>query len=366
MTVIVNGQEVLLSGTVGADWFDDGFTHAQVVTALANLEGDIITRLNSGGGIASEGAAIHAALMNYPGNVEVVVEGIAASAASLIAMAGDKITMADGAVMMIHDPLNITIGNAAEHAKTIEELEAFATAYARIYSNRSGKTVDECRDIMKAETWYDGPAAIEAGFASGPGKAKAKAVAAYDYRDYDHTPKRLAALAKARNWSISDYRPIPTTSEIAPSAVPALAESEIKDDKMNDKDRADSLALELAALKTELTTATASVATATSAQTTAAEAAVRADRERRAAIMALPEAKGREALAEVLFADGATADKARAFLGAAPVAAVGDADPAAAYEAARLAGSVLATAAAPVINHGWGKVTAKVGLAASA
>ncbi|MGV8956141.1 MAG: head maturation protease, ClpP-related, partial [Cypionkella sp.] len=310
MAVIVNGQEVLLSGTVGADWFDDGFTHAQVVTALANLEGDIVTRLNSGGGIASEGAAIHAALMNYPGNVEIVVEGIAASAASLIAMAGDTITMADGAVMMIHDPLNITIGNAAEHAKTIEELEAFATAYARIYSNRSGKTVDECRDIMRAETWYDGPQAVEAGFASGPGTAKAKAVAAYDYRDYDHTPKRLAALAKAKNWSISDYRPLSTE---APGAVPALADSE-KEPTMTDKERADALAAELATANAAKELAEASLAalqaSAPAEAVASADAAVKADRDRRAAIMALPEAKGREALADHLFMAGNSIEQA--------------------------------------------------------
>lgn len=326
MTVQVKGQEVTLSGTVGVDWFDDGFTHAEVVTALAGLDGDITVRLNSGGGIAADGAAIHAALATYDGKVHVVVEGIAASAASLIAMAGDRITVADGAVMMIHDPLNVTYGNSADHAKTIEELEAYATAYAKVYARRSGKSAAECRDIMKAETWYDGDEAVAAGFADDTGEQKAKPIAAYDYRAYANAPKRFAAQAKAKGWSMAKI------NDAASSA------ANHKDTDMSEKERADALAAELATLKAEKAAAEAKAKADLDAAAASADAAVKADRERRTAIMNLPEAKGREALAEALFVDGADVDKAKMFLAAAPVA---QAETPENYEAARMAGAEL-------------------------
>lgn len=326
MTVQVNGQEVTLSGTVGVDWFDDGFTHAEVVTALAGLDGDITVRLNSGGGIAADGAAIHAALATYEGNVHIVVEGIAASAASLIAMAGDRITMADGAVMMIHDPLNVTYGNSADHAKTIEELEAYATAYAKVYARRSGKSAAECRDIMKAETWYDGDEAVAAGFADDTGEQKAKPIAAYDYRAYANAPKRFAAQAKAKGWSMAKI------NDAAPSA------ANHKDTDMSEKERADALAAELATLKAEKAAAEAKAKADLEAANAAADAAVKADRERRTAIMNLEEAKGREALAEHLFAAGNTVEQAKATLAVAPAA---NAETPENYEAARMAGAEL-------------------------
>lgn len=334
MTVQVNGQELTLTGTVGDDWFGDGFTHADIVAALAGLEGDIKVRLNSGGGIASEGAAIYSTLSTYDGDVAMVIEGIAASAASLIAMAGDTITMSDGAVLMIHDPMNITIGNSADHAKTIEELEAYAKAYARIYAKRSGKSADDCREIMKAETWFDGDQAVEAGFADEAGSSKAKPVAAYDYRAYAHAPKRFVAQAKTKDWSIAKY----LSTEAASSAA-STSEKEIP---MTDKERADALAAELATLKAEKAAAEAKLTELDAEKAKAVDDALKADRERRSAIMSLDEAKGREALAEVLFADGADVEKAKAYLGAAPVAAVAtDEDKAAAYEAQRLAGADL-------------------------
>ncbi|PWE52286.1 peptidase S14 [Metarhizobium album] len=347
MTVQVNGQEVTLSGTVGVDWFDDGFTHAEVVTALAGLDGDITVRLNSGGGIAADGAAIHAALATYDGSVHIVIEGIAASAASLIAMAGDRITMADGAVMMIHDPLNVTYGNSADHAKTIEELEAYATAYAKVYARRSGKSAVECRDIMKAETWYDGDEAVAAGFADDTGEQKAKPIAAYDYRAYANAPKRFAAQAKAKGWSMAKL------NDAASSA------ANHRDTDMNDKERADALAAELATLKAEKAAAEAKAKADLEAATAATADAVKADRDRRTAIMSLDEAKGREALAEHLFSTGSTAEAAKAVLALAPAPVASETPEN--YEAARMAGAELGGGGdkQPDTKASWAKVVAR-------
>lgn len=361
MTVRVDGQVVHLSGTVGVDWFEDGFTHAQVVTALAGLSGDITVRLNSGGGIASEGAAIHATLTTYDGEVTLIVEGIAASAASLIAMAGDQIIMADGAVMMIHDPLNITIGNSEDHAKTIEQLEAYAISYARVYAKRSGKTADECRDIMKAETWYDGEAAVEAGFADAAGSEKTKAkAAAFDYRVYAHAPKRLAAMAKANDWTFAKSI---HNAEDTPAAISNGESSNMTSEQIA------ALQAQVAELTSAKAKADADLKAATEASATASADAVKADRARRASIMALDEAKGREALADFLYAEGATVERAKATLAVAPIAVeVGEGDGGSAgYEQTRLAGAALngaggasaADAARAEAKAGWAKIVAR-------
>lgn len=333
MSVLVDGQTIMLSGVVGADWFDDGFTHAEVVSALSGLDGDIKVILNSGGGIASEGAAIHAALKAHPGNVTVEVVGIAASAASLLAMAGDTVTMASGSVLMIHDPMNITIGNSDDHSRTIGELEAYATAYAKVYAAKSGKTAAECRAIMKAETWMEADAAIAAGFADGEATVGKKATAkasAFDYRVYANAPKRLKTMASARNWSLNE--------QLNPTQTAASAVDDAKEVAMT----LEQLQAELATLRAEKAAAEAKakadLEAATAAQATAADAAVKAALERRTAIMSLDEAKGREALAEALFADGADVDKAKMFLAAAPVA---QAETPESYEAARMAGAEL-------------------------
>ncbi|MGY6246207.1 ATP-dependent Clp protease proteolytic subunit [Bosea thiooxidans] len=121
MAVLVDGNELVLTGTVGAYWFEDGFSASDVSGALARLgrDSDITVRLNSGGGIATEGTAIHAAFAAHKGRVDIVVEGIAASAASIIAMAGNSVTMALGAVMMIHDASTIAFGDAGELQKRL-------------------------------------------------------------------------------------------------------------------------------------------------------------------------------------------------------------------------------------------------------
>lgn len=182
--------QIDMMGTVGED-----FDAATVKMALAQ-GGDVRVTLNSGGGFAAEGAAIYALLDAHPGTIRVDVVGIAASAASLIAMAGDSIVMFDGAVMMIHDPLNVTVGNSAAHQKTIEELESYAKAYAAIYAKKAKISPAAARAIMQAETWYDGDAAVKAGFATARSSSASAAWAKFDYDKYQ---KGAAAVAAANS-----------------------------------------------------------------------------------------------------------------------------------------------------------------------
>lgn len=195
-------NEIYLYGTVGASWWDeDSFTAKSVRDQLSGLSGPLTVRINSGGGIATEGQAIYTALRGYGDTVNIVIEGIAASAASLIAMAGDTITMSPGAILMIHDPAAWYVegrGTEDDHLQAAQMLRVIANAYAGIYAKRAGITVDEARAVMRAETYYDGPGAVEAGFATAvDDDAEEQAVAQFDYRIYQHAPKGLLTAAGA-------------------------------------------------------------------------------------------------------------------------------------------------------------------------
>ena len=232
MSVIVNGNEIVLTGTVGDNWWGDGFTSPEVIMALAEVgrTTDIRVRLNSGGGIATDGSAIHSALEAHKGKVEIVVEGVAASAASVIAMAADRLIMATGAVLMIHDPALVTWGNAAAHAKSIEQLDRLGDSFADIYADKTGKPVAEMRDLMRAETWMTAQEAVDAGFADATGTAAAEIEpTAFAYGGYAHAPKALASLAEARGW-----KPLrPPAAPTAASTTPPPASTE--DPTMTDK-----------------------------------------------------------------------------------------------------------------------------------
>lgn len=207
MNVLVKG-ELILFGTVGDGFFEDGFTAMDIVTALADhgRSNDITVRINSGGGVATEGMAIFNALESHRGKVTVVIESIAASAASIIAMAGEEVVMKTGAVMMVHDPAAFTMGNSSDHAKSIEALETLAAAMADIYSEKTGRSADEVRAEMKAETWLTAEEAIEKGYADTMIKQRGrpKDPTAFDYRLYQHAPERMVALAETRGWKSRD------------------------------------------------------------------------------------------------------------------------------------------------------------------
>jgi ATP-dependent protease ClpP protease subunit len=196
-------NELILYGTVGASfWEEEYFTSKTVRDWLAGRTGDITVRINSGGGVASEGHAIYTMLKDYKskGRVTVIVDAVAASAASLISMVGDEIIYRLGAWTMIHDPSTPwTMGRGTEedHLKEAAILATISNAYADIYAATSGKSREECREIMKAETVLDGAMAVEMGFATSVETAsEAVPEADFDYRIYAHAPERLRRAAE--------------------------------------------------------------------------------------------------------------------------------------------------------------------------
>lgn len=202
MTILVDG-ELVLYGFVGENYWGDGFTASDVIDALAELgrDADVTARINSGGGYTDDGIAIYNALVAHKGNVAIVVDAMAASAASVIAMAGDTITMRAGSLMMIHDPAGHTWGNADKHEKSVEQLNKLADLMAGIYADQSGEDAEDIREDMKAEIWLTGEEAVDRGFATDTESGKSKSVAAFDYRVYDHAPQKLVAMAKKEKWS---------------------------------------------------------------------------------------------------------------------------------------------------------------------
>jgi ATP-dependent protease ClpP protease subunit len=201
MDIIKNG-EIVLSGTVGLGLFEDGFTYLDVVEALATIgrNKDVTVRINSGGGIAAEGVAIFNAFDSHKGDVTIIVESIAASAASVIAMAGSTVVMSTGAVMMVHDPAAFTMGNSQDHTKSVEMLETMATSMADIYAEKTGRPAADIREEMKSEIWMTANEAVLKGYADETDKTKSIEPTAFDYRIYQHAPERMVALAKSRGW----------------------------------------------------------------------------------------------------------------------------------------------------------------------
>lgn len=200
--LIVDG-ELMLYGPVGFTdfWDESGFTSSQVIEALGALSGDIVVRLNSGGGIAMEGSAIHNALKRHDGRVIVKIDAIAASAASLIAMAGDEIEMPLGTLMMIHEPSGMTLGPADDHRRTAGVLDTMTSVFAQVYAERTGLSEKEIRQMMKDETWMAPQEALANGFAtsvSDHAPTAPTADAAFDYSSYAKAPDRLKRLAGER------------------------------------------------------------------------------------------------------------------------------------------------------------------------
>jgi len=143
-----------------------GVTAAAFAKELDGITAPNITvRLNSPGGDLFDGIAIYNSLVSHPATVHVQVDGLAASCASVIAMAGSTITMMAGTQMMVHDGLALCIGNAADMTATAGLLDKCSNEIAGFYARRAGGDVAAWRDIMRAETWYTGPEALAAGLA---------------------------------------------------------------------------------------------------------------------------------------------------------------------------------------------------------
>lgn len=145
-----------------------GITAKDFARDLKELDpkGEINLRINSPGGSVTDGIAIYNLLKNHKAKVNTFVDGLAASMASVIAMAGDTITMPENALMMIHNPWGGAMGDADELRKTADVLDKMKTALVSAYVNKTGLADTEIAALMTAETWMTGAEALEKGFAT--------------------------------------------------------------------------------------------------------------------------------------------------------------------------------------------------------
>lgn len=166
---------------IGQDFFGEGITPQIVTDALKNNAHDSVTlRINSPGGVAHDGIAIYNVLKSHGKPVNVIVDGVAASAASIVAMAGDTITMNTGTTMMIHPAMMMAAGNAAELRKEADVLDKVTASMADIYVARTGQDKQQVMDWLNAETWMSPEEAVERGFATATSDQQAVASLVFD------------------------------------------------------------------------------------------------------------------------------------------------------------------------------------------
>lgn len=161
-------RTLFLNGTIAEEsWFDDDVTPQLFKDELKSGTGNITVWINSPGGDCIAAAQIYNMLTNYNGKVTVKIDGIAASAASVIAMAGDSVLMSPVSTMMIHNPATIAFGDHTDMQKAIDMLNEVKESIINAYVIKTGLSRSKLSHLMDAETWMNANKAIELGFADG-------------------------------------------------------------------------------------------------------------------------------------------------------------------------------------------------------
>lgn len=223
-------------GPVIVDIFDEigfwGVNAAAFQRELAQVSASEITvNLSSPGGEIFEGIAIYNALRTHPANVTVRVSALAASIASVIAQAGDRIVMLSGSQMMIHEGSGLCMGNAADMAQMAELLDRQSANIADIYAERAGGSADEWRERMKAETWFNAEEAVAAGLAdeveTTPRKgepAEEPVTARWDLSVFNYAGRAAAPAPVLTNEAQPIQEPEPTAEAPIVNEAPPLQE----------------------------------------------------------------------------------------------------------------------------------------------
>jgi ATP-dependent protease ClpP protease subunit len=195
---------ITIFDVIGADFWGEGVTANRISGALYSLDGeDVTVNINSPGGDMFEGLAIYNLLRQYSGKVTVKVLGLAASAASIIAMAGDEVQVGRGAFLMIHNCWVAVMGNRNDLIQTAQDMAPFDQAMADIYAARSGQSGDDIAAMMDNETYISGSDAVDKGFAD-------RLLPADEVQDGDDNPaaalRKLDALLAKANTPRSERR----------------------------------------------------------------------------------------------------------------------------------------------------------------
>ncbi|MDE9693008.1 head maturation protease, ClpP-related [Citrobacter freundii] len=197
-------NSISIFDVIGADYWGEGVTASRIAGALRSLNGaDVTVNINSPGGDMFEGLAIYNLLREYEGRVTVKVLGLAASAASVIAMAGDDVQIGRGAFLMIHNCWVYAMGNRHDLAQIAADMAPFDNAMSDIYQARSGLDATTVNRMMDGETYIGGSEAVEKGFAD-------SLLSADEIADDDESPaaalRKLDALLAKANTPRSERR----------------------------------------------------------------------------------------------------------------------------------------------------------------
>lgn len=164
----IETRVLTLDGVIaGESWFDDDVTPGMFMDELCAGSGDIEVFINSPGGDCIAASQIYTMLNEYKGNVTIKIDGLAASAASVIAMAGNKTLMSPTSIMMIHNPFTVAEGDAAEFEKAIAMLNEVKESIINAYELKSGLSRAKISHLMDDETWLNAGKALQLGFIDG-------------------------------------------------------------------------------------------------------------------------------------------------------------------------------------------------------
>ncbi|WP_371061410.1 head maturation protease, ClpP-related [Rhodosalinus sp. 5P4] len=213
------GAEVAIYDEIGAYGVSAKGFLAELGTLPEGTPVDL--RLNSPGGSVFDAVAIHNAINRHAGTVTVWIDGIAASAASYIAMAGDEIVMPENTFLMIHDPSGLVMGTAGDMRDMAGTLDKIAAGMTRGYAARSGKTEDEIAALMAAETWFDAAEALEAGLATQLAEP-VRIAASFDIARFRNAPPELVEAVETADSEDATTRAeiVEDANDVAPAPPP--------------------------------------------------------------------------------------------------------------------------------------------------
>jgi len=186
-------REILLYDEIGPS--DYGLLDAQWMVEQLNTlgPGDVTVRINSPGGSAIDGLAMYNALLRHPGAVTVSIDALAASAASIVAMAGATIEIADAAFVMVHNSWTFALGNASDLREQADTLGKVDDMQIAIFAARSKQTPEQIKQWLDAETWMTGAEAVSRGFATKIGQPLGGAKACLKPGQFRHAPAALTS-----------------------------------------------------------------------------------------------------------------------------------------------------------------------------
>jgi len=221
--------QVYIYDRIGGNFWGEGTTAQSFIDQLQEIDDDTIElHLNSPGGAAFDGIAMKNALRQHDAYVHVIVDALAASAASIVAMAGDKVSMEESSQMMIHNASGIVLGNANEMRTFADDLDKMDQNIAEVYHNVAGGSIDDWKQAMSDETWYTGAEAVAAGLADETIKPQKKkdskqAKNNWDLSIYAHAGRQDAPAPRIFNTSKEPGVTAPNNTQPAPVQPPTPA-----------------------------------------------------------------------------------------------------------------------------------------------